>query len=240
MRGCGVTARIAFLAVWCVSPALRITSAWGGEGEWYSRPYQITIGFQYTSQCNPGVCEGEKALDLMATVEDITFGHAPIPDFGCWIYEEYSGTMTGTFGHGKGEAAILNVAMCSHLSGSGEEPNRIVGRNDDFDINLSILPEDAARDYLRETGVYGADTLEVEPLVDMTWMHFQAMTPFSNPAVEWENSDGNGLVNSWAVVFSVPTWRLKESQQFEIEVPVEDECGSGKWLIRFLPSGADK
>jgi hypothetical protein len=74
----------------------------------------------------------------------------------------------------------------------------------------------------------------------MAWMHFQAMTPFSNPAVEWENSDGNGLVNSWAVVFSVPTWQLKKGQQFEIEVPVEDECGSGKWLIRFLRSVEDK
>jgi hypothetical protein len=47
-------------------------------------------------------------------------------------------------------------------------------------------------------------------------------------------------VDSWAVVFSVPTGRLEEGQQFETEVPAEDECGSGNWLIRFLPLVEDK
>ena len=143
--------------------------------------------------------------------------------------------MAGQFGHSEGGAEILNIEMCPHLSGAGEEPNKIVGRNNDFEINLSILPKQAAEDFLRETGGYGPETLVPEPLVDTAWMQFQAITPFSNPAVEWENSDGNGLIDKWAVIFDVPLWKLQKGENFEIEVPVEDDCGKGKWLINFVP-----
>jgi hypothetical protein len=236
MNGNRLSAWFVLLVGWCGFLCHGISSGGAEEGEWYSPTYQVNLGFHYTSQCDPGTCEGEKILDLMSTVENVVFGHTPIPGFGCWMYQKYSGVMAGQFGHGEGEAAILKVEMCPHLSGAGEEPNKIVGRNDDFDINLSILPDQAAEDILRETGGYGPDTLVSEPLVDRAWMHFQAITPFSNPAVEWENSDGNGLVDKWAVVFNVPVWKLKKGENFEIEVPVEDECGKGAWSIRFVAS----
>jgi hypothetical protein len=67
-------------------------------------------------------------------------------------------------------------------------------------------------------------------------MYFQAMTPFSNPAIEWENSDGNALANKWDVIFNVPVWKLQKGENFEIEVPVADDCGEGRWSIRFVAS----
>ncbi len=235
MNGGGFAARVVLLGGWCGFLCLGVTNAGAEEGEWYSPPYQVIIGFHYTSQCSPGTCEGEKVFDLMSTVENIVFGHSPVPDFGCWTYQEFSGAKVGQFGHSEGDAEILTIEMCPHLSGAGEEPNKIVGRNDDFEINLSILPRQAGEDFLREREGYGPDTLIPEPLVDMAWMHFQAMTPFSNPAYEWENSDGNGLADKWAVIFDVPVWKLKKGENFEIEVPVEDDCGKGKWVIRFVP-----
>ena len=236
MNGNGLSVRCVFLVAWGVFLFLGIANAGAGEGEWYSPTYQVNIGFHLTSECNPGTCEGEKALDLMATVENVIFGHAPTPEFGCWMYQEFSGTMVGKFGHKEGEAAILSVTICPHLSGAGEEPNKIVGRNDDFEINLSILPEQAAEDSLRETGGYDPETMVPEPLVDLAWMYFQAMTPFSNPAIEWENSDGNALANKWDVIFNVPVWKLQKGENFEIEVPVADDCGEGRWSIRFVAS----
>ena len=236
MKGSRSSAWGVLLMAWCGFLCVGIASSFAGEREWYSPAYQVSVGFHYAGQCNPGTCEGEKVLDLMATVENVVFGHTPTPDFGCWMYQEFSGTMAPQFGHKEGEAAILNVAICPHLSGGGEEPNTIVGRNDDFEINLSILPRQAAEDYFRETGGYGPEVLAPEPLVDTAWMQFQAITPFSNPAIEWENSDGNALVNKWDVIFNVPVWKLQKGENFEIEVPVGDDCGKGTWSIRFVPS----
>jgi hypothetical protein len=236
MNGSRSSAECVLLMVWCGFLCVGIASAFAEEREWYSPSYQVSIGFHYAGQCDPGSCEGEEVLDLMATVENVVFGKAPMPDFGCWMYQKISGTMAPKFGHKEGEAAILSVSICPHLSGAGVEPNKIVARNDDFDINLSILPKQAGEDYFRETGGYGPGVLVPETLVDVAWMQFQAMTPFSNPAVEWENSDGNALANKWDVIFNVPVWKLQKGENFDIELPVEDDCGKGAWSIRFVPS----
>jgi len=31
-------------------------------------------------------------------------------------------------------------------------------------------------------------------------------------------------------------WKLHKGENFEIEVPVGDDCGKGTWSIRFVPS----
>ena len=205
------------------------------DSEWYSSVYEINLSYSYSSQCNPGYCEGEKTLELVANIRNIAFGHAPTPTFSCWIYQKMDGNMFPQFGHGDGDAQIAEVEMCPHLSGSGEEPNKITNRNNDFDVNLQIIPKGAEEDLVREMYGYDDDTEIPEPILEQVWFQFQAMTPFSNPAYEWENSDGNGLVHTWSVVFGVPVQQLKKSQEIPVQVPLTDDCGKGEWAIRFRP-----
>jgi hypothetical protein len=223
------------LIIFCLVLCIGVTEAKSKKNQWYSFSYNIELSYHYTSQCNPGYCEGEKILDLVANVYNIAFGHSPAPAFPCWLYQRSGKNMIGQFGHGEGDAKIVTIEMCPHLSGAGEEPNKIVNRNNNFDINLTILPQQAAEDYIREKYGYDEDTLIPKPLVEEVWMQFQAMTPFSNPAVEWENSDGNGLANTWTVFFNVPIWKLKKSEEIKIQIPEGDECGKGVWSIWFSP-----
>jgi hypothetical protein len=73
------------------------------------------------------------------------------------------------------------------------------------------------------------------PIAPQVWFQFQAITPFSNPAYEWENSDGNGLNTSLSVFFRVALLELMNGNEIMIEVPEVDECGQGEWNIRFQP-----
>jgi len=201
--------------------------------QWHTSVYEIEIRYHYTSQCNPGTCEGEKILTLQANVRNVIFGHSPSPSFPCWFHSRSGGITVPHFGHGEGVAEIVAVEMCPHLSGGGVEPNKIVSRNNNFDINLTILSNEMAEEYQREK--YGEDKLVPTPLVEVVWMQFQAMTPFANPAYEWENSDGNGLVHTFNVFFNVALFKLKKNQDIKINVPEADECGKGEWSIWLRP-----
>ncbi len=205
------------------------------KNQWFSLPYRIEMSYHYSSQCNPGYCEDEKILDLVANVPNVIFGRSPTPSYTCWFYQKSKGNMWPHFGHSDGDAKIVTVEMCPHLSGGGVEPNKIVNRNNNFDINLMILPKEAAREYLREKYGYKDDSLIPEPLVEEVWMQFQAMTPFSNPAVEYENSDGNGVMNTFTVFFNVPLNKLMNSEEITIQVSEPSECGKGDWSIWFHP-----
>lgn len=120
------------------------------KNQWHSSPYHIQMSYHYSSQCNPGYCEDEKILDLAANVRNVIFEHSPAPSYSCWFYQKSEGNMWPHFGHSDGDAKIVTVEICPHLSGGGVEPNRIVNRNNNFDINLMILPEEAAREYLKK------------------------------------------------------------------------------------------
>ena len=219
----------------CLVLCFGATEGKSKKNQWYSSSYNIELSYNYTSQCNPGYCEEEKILNLVAQVSNVAFGYSPVPAFPCWIYIRSGKNMLGQFGYGEGEAKIVAVEICPHLSGSGVEPNRIVNRNNNFDINLMILPKEGAEEYIREKYGYDEDDEIPTPSLEEVWMQFQALTPFSNPAVEWENSDGNALANTWTVFFNVPVWKLKQSEEIKIQIPEGDECGKGEWSIWFHP-----
>ena len=201
--------------------------------QWHSSKYEIEISYHYTSQCNPGTCEDEKILILQANVRNVIFGHSPSPSFPCWFHSKSGGMTIPHFGHSEGDAEIVTVEMCPHLSGSGVESNKIVNRNNNFDIYLMILSKEMAEEYQREK--YGDDELVPTPLVEVVWIQFQAITPFSNPAYEWENSDGNGLEHTFTLFFNVALYKLKKSQEIKIQIPEADECGKGEWSIWLHP-----
>ena len=201
--------------------------------EWHSAVYTIDIGFRFASRCLPGECENARILTLVSSVRNVIFGHSPSPSFPCWFYSRSGSNLTPVFGHGMGKAQIIDVEMCPHLSGGGEEAQRIVGRNNDFKINLMILSHEAAEATLKAKSGYDEEEIVPSPIQKAVWMQFQARTPFDNPAVEWENSDGNGLMNNFGVIFHVYLDDLKENREVRIEVPESDECGEGIWSIQF-------
>jgi len=200
---------------------------------WYSEPYMIDIGYRFSSRCVPGECEDPSTLTLVASVTNTVFEHSLSPAFPCCLQSRTGSVITPIFGHGTGSAHIIEVEMCPHLSGSGKEAQPIVSRNNDFEINLMVWPTIAAEEYQMEK--YGYDTKDDIPasIQESVWMQFQALTPFDNPAFEWENSDGNGLMHTFSVIFSVYLDDLKNNRDSGIEVPESDECGQGIWSIQF-------
>ena len=110
-----------------------------------------------------------------------------------------------------------------------------MNRNNNFTINLSILPRAIAKDIEEQIQEEEWYELEPTPIAPQVWFQFQAITPFSNPAYEWENSDGNGLNTSLSVFFRVALLELMNGNEIMIEVPEVDECGQGEWNIRFQP-----
>lgn len=46
------------------------TEAKSKKTQWYSSSYNIELSYHYTSQCNPGYCEGEKILELVHPAEE--------------------------------------------------------------------------------------------------------------------------------------------------------------------------
>jgi len=119
---------------------LCLTQAGPKTQEWHSPLYEIQLSYHYTSQCNPGYCEGEKILEFVANVYNVAFGHSLTPDFPCWYYDSELGVTLPLWGHSDGDAQVTDVEICPHLSGAGVEPQNIVNRNNNFTINLSILP----------------------------------------------------------------------------------------------------
>jgi len=214
---------------------LGLTQAGPKIQEWHSPPYEIQLSYHYTSRCNPGYCEGEKILEFVANAYNVAFGHSFTPDFPCCYYDSELGVTLPLWGHSEGDAQVTDIEICPHLSGAGVEPQNIVSRNNNFTINLSILPMAIAKDIeeqIREEEGYELEPTTIAPQV---WFQFQAITPFSNPAYEWETSDGNGLNTSLSVFFRVALLELMNGNEIMIEVPEVDECGKGEWNIRFQP-----
>jgi len=219
----------------CFLLGFGVTNAGPKIKEWHSPPYEISLEFNYTSRCNPGYCEGEKILELVANINEVAFGHSLSPDFPCWYYDSELGVTMPLWGHSGGDAQIVNVEICPHLSGAGVEPQNIVSRNNNFTTNLSILPTPAAKEIEEQMREEEGYEPEPTPIAPQVWFQFQAITPFSNPAYEWENSDGNGLSNTFSVFFQVDLPELVDGNMILVEVPLQDECGQGTWIIFFQP-----
>lgn len=208
---------------------------------WYSHPYTIDITLNYTGDCKPMYYEGERVLQLWANVRNVIFGHPLSPSFSCFLYKKVGGSMIPAMGHGDGEARIGKVEMCLHHNGMEVEPQRITKRNDNFNVQLEILPKETAREleyeeFKRKTGEK-EDDIPLQPLVPRVWMKFTASTPFSNPAVEYRNSDGNGVITGFTVFFGVPLTEIMDSKKIiEIEVPYEKNGAKGKWDILVIPA----
>lgn len=228
-----------FLKILFVSIAL-IPAAGMERGEssffdepWHSSPYMIDIGYRFSSRCVPGECEDPRTLTLVASVRNAIFGHSPSPEFPCCFQSRTGAVVMPIFGHGTGSAQIIELEMCPHLSGGGTEGQPIVSRNNDFDINLMVLPTIAAEEYQMEKHGYNTKDDIPAPIKESAWMQFQALTPFDNPAFKWENSDGNGLMHHFSIIFSVYLDDLKNNRDIAIEVPEPNECGEGVWSIQF-------
>jgi len=226
--------KILFLAIALIpAPGVERGEPHFFEEPWHSEPYMIDIAYRFLSRCVPGECEGPSTLTLVASVRNVIFGHSPSPAFPCCLQSRTGSAVMPIFGHGLGSAQIIEVEMCPHLSGGGKEAQPIVSRNNDFEINLMVWPTIAAEEYQMKK--YGYDTKDdiPAPIIESAWVQFQALTPFDNPAFEWENSDGNGLLHTFSVIFSIYLDDLKNNRDFGLEVPEADECGEGVWSIHF-------
>ena len=197
-----------------------------------SADYTVTIQLSYTRQVSPlGEQGGFSIYTSTGEFKNVRFGPSPSEEFEAWFEKRLSSTAGGptipdiqVMGEGTIGPFVIAPAW--------EDPNeaiqpKITSGPRPFAPTLEVQTFDMA---IEETG---DSTLQV-PIVPTAWLRYNESFSVADPELTWDYPKfAGGVIESDAVVFSVPVASLAKGEDLEINVPYSNGSASGEWKIVF-------
>jgi hypothetical protein len=109
-------------------------------------------------------------------------------------------------------------------------PPQITSGPRPFAPTLNVLTFDMAHEE-------DEDSIPPVPLVPTVWLRYNESFSIADAELQWDYPKfAGGVIESDAVVFSVPTASLAKGEDLEIKVPYANGTAQGEWKIVFWSS----
>jgi|WetSurMetagenome_2_1015567.scaffolds.fasta_scaffold187648_1 hypothetical protein len=197
-----------------------------------SAEYDITVQFSYTREVSPlGEQGGFSSYTSTGEFKNVRFGPSPSKEFEAWFEQRLSpspGTPAIPAMQITGEGTIGPFVIAP----AWEDPNepiqpRITSGPRAFAPTLDVLTFEMAHPD-------DADSMPPVPLVPTVWLRYNESFSIAEAELTWDYPRfAGGVIESDAVVFSVPVAGLAKGEDLEIKVPYSNGSASGEWKIVF-------
>ena len=200
-----------------------------------SAEYDVTVQLSYTRKVSPlGEQGGFSSYTSTGEFRNVRFGPSPSKEFEAWFEQRLSPSA--------GAPAIPAMQITGEgtigpfvIAPAWEDPNeaihpRITAGPRPFAPNLQVLTFEMAHEGEE-------DSIPVAPLVPTVWLRYHESYSIADPELQWDYPRfAGGVIESDAVVFSVPVASLAQGEDLEIKVPYSNGTASGEWKIVFWSS----
>lgn len=197
-----------------------------------SAAYDITIQLSYTCEVSPeGEQGGFSSYTSTGEFKNVRFGPSPSKEFEAWFEQRLTPSA--------GAPAIPAMQITGEgrigpfvIAPAWEDPNeaiqpRITSGPRPFAPTLNVLTFDMAHEEEE-------DSIPVVPLVPTVWLRYNEGFSIADAELQWDYPKfAGGVIESDAVVFSVPTASLAKGEDLEIKVPYSNGAAVGEWKIVF-------
>jgi len=197
-----------------------------------SADYTVTVQLSYTRQVSPeGEQGGFSSYTSTGEFKNVRFGPSPSKEFEAWFEQRLSSSAGGPTipamqVTGEGTIGPFVIAPAWEDPNEAIQP-KITSGPRPFTPNLQVLTFDMAHEGEE-------DSIPVVPLVPTVWLRYHESYSIADPELQWDYPKfAGGVIESDAVVFSVPVASLAKGEDLEIKVPYENGTASGEWKIVF-------
>ena len=197
-----------------------------------SAEYDITVQLSYTRAVSPeGEQGGFSSYTSTGEFKNVRFGPSPSKEFEAWFEQRLSSSAGGPTIPAMqitGEGAVGPFVIAP----AWEDPNeaiqpKITSGPRPFAPTLDVLTFDMAHEEEE-------DSIPVVPLVPVVWLRYNESFSIADAELQWDYPKfAGGVIESDAVVFSVPVASLAKGEDLEIKVPYENGAAHGEWKIVF-------
>ena len=197
-----------------------------------SAEYDITVQLSYTREVSPlGEQGGFSSYTSTGEFKNVRFGPSPAKGFEAWFEQRLSpsaGTPAIPAMQITGEGTIGPFVIAP----AWEDPNeaiqpKITSGPRPFAPTLNVLTFEMAHEE-------DEDSIPVVPLVPTVWLRYNESYSIADPELQWDYPNfAGGVIESDAVVFSVPVASLAKGEDLEVKVPYSNGTASGEWKIVF-------
>jgi hypothetical protein len=200
-----------------------------------SADYTVTVQLSYTREVSPlGEQGGFSSYTSTGEFRNVRFGPSPARDFEAWFEQRLSSSAGGPTipamqVTGEGTIGPFVIAPAWEDPNEAIQPKITHGPRP-FAPTLNVLTFEMAHPE-------DADSMPPVPLVPTVWLRYNESYSIADPELVWDYPKfAGGLVESDAVVFSVPVASLAKGEDLEIKVPYENGAAKGEWKIVFWSS----
>jgi hypothetical protein len=197
-----------------------------------SAVYDITVQLSYTRQVSAlGEQGGFSSYTSTGEFKNVRFGPSPSKEFEAWFVQRFSPSA--------GAPAIPAMQITGEgtigpfvIAPAWEDPNeaiqpQITSGPRAFAPTLDVLTFEMAHPD-------DADSMPPAPLVPTVWLRYNESFSIADAELTWDYPKfAGGVIESDAVVFSVPVASLAKGEDLEIKVPYSNGSASGEWKIVF-------
>jgi hypothetical protein len=197
-----------------------------------SADYTVTIQLSYTRQVSPlGEQGGFSSYTSTGEFKNVRFGPSPSKEFEAWFEQRLSSSAGGPSIPAMqitGEGTIGPFVIAP----AWEDPNeaiqpKITSGPRPFAPTLDVRTFEMAHPD-------DADSMPPVPLVPVVWLRYNESFSIADAELTWDYPKfAGGVIESDAVVFSVPVASLAKGEDLEINVPYSNGSASGEWKIVF-------
>ena len=216
----------AFLAL-AAQPALAEKQVFVSSAE-----YDITAQLNYTRQVSAlGEQGGFSSYTSTGEFKGVRFGPSPAKGFEAWFEQRLSSSAGGPTipamqVTGEGTIGPFVIAPAWEDPNEAIQP-KITSGPRAFAPTLNVLTFDMAHEE-------DEDSIPVVPLVPTVWLRYNESFSIADAELQWDYPKfAGGVIESDAVVFSVPVVSLAKGEDLEIKVPYSNGSASGEWKIVF-------
>lgn len=197
-----------------------------------SAEYDVTIQLNYTCQVSPlGEQGGFSSFTSTGEFKKVRLGPSPSKEFEAWFEQRLSPSAGGPAIPalqitGEGTIGPFVIAPAWEDPNEAIQPQITAGPRP-FAPTLNVLTFEMAHPE-------DADSMPPVPLVPTVWLRYNESYSVADPELQWEYPEfAGGVIESEAVVFSVPVASLAKGEDLDIRVPYDNGDAHGEWKIVF-------
>ena len=197
-----------------------------------SAEYDITVQLSYTRQVSAlGEQGGFSSYTSTGEFKQVRFGPSPSKEFEAWFEQRLSSSAGGPTipamqVTGEGTIGPFVIAPAWEDPNEAIQPQIASGPRA-FAPTLDVLTFDMANEG-------SEDSMPPPPLIPTVWLRYNESFSIADPELTWDYPKfAGGVIESDAVVFSVPVASLAKGEDLEIKVPYSNGSASGEWKIVF-------
>jgi hypothetical protein len=199
-----------------------------------SAEYDITVQLSYTRQVSAlGEQGGFSSYTSTGEFKNVRFGPSPSKEFEAWFEQRLSSSAGGPAipamqVTGEGTIGPFVIAPAWEDPNEAIQP-RITSGPRPFAPTLNVLTFEMAHEEDEDE-----DSIPLVPLAPTVWLRYNESFSIADPELTWDYPKfAGGVIESDAVVFSVPVASLAKGEDLVVEVPYENGSASGEWKIVF-------